>query len=329
MGETMVNIRTLQQTGGKSGSSFLIILPKDWVIRHKLSKGDPVVVAEREDGCLIVDPRLPKAGETRSTTTQIEFNLRWEITSRYLLGFDEIRIVSKDPITNVQRDELKKVIKRFVALEVTEEDDHLIVLRCLIDPATLPVNTAMRRMNLITSRMIEDALEVYFEGNLEGAKEVIQRDEEVDRLFFLIVRQLRSAIQYPRMSEMMSLAPVEALDFRLAAQYIERIADLAVDIAQRVEEPIDKKLVLKIKPIVNKVREMLSDSVNNLFKFDPKKVASVIKSEKWLITETAKLRQLIITAPNGRPQTQLYVIDSLLRMGEAAKDIADLALPQN
>jgi len=325
----MVNIRKLQQTGGKSGSSFLIILPKDWVARHKLSKGDPVVVAEREDGCLIVDPRLPKAGEKRTTTTQIEFNLRWEITSRYLLGFDEIRIVSETPITKVQRDEVKKVIKRFVALEVTEEDDYQIILRCLIDPTTLPVNTAMRRMNLITSRMIDESLTMYLEGSIEGAKEVVQRDEEVDRLFFLIVRQLRSAIQYPRMSEMMNIAPVEALDFRLAAQYIERIADLAVDIAQRVEEPIDTKLVQKLRPIVDKVREMLSDSVNNLFKFDSKKVASVIKAEKWLITETAKLRQLIITRPNGQPQTQLYVVDSLLRMGEAAKDIADLALPQN
>ena len=325
----MVNIRTLQQTGGKSGSSFLIILPKDWVVRQKLSKGDPVVIAEREDGCLIIDPRLPKAGETRSTTADIEQNLRWEITSRYLLGFDEIRIVSKEPITNEQRDELKRVIKRFVALEVTEEDDHQIVLRCLVDPTTLPVSTAMRRMNLITSRMIDDSLKAYFEGLQEEAEEIIQRDEEVDRLFFLIVRELRSAVQYPRMSELMKITPVEALDYRLAAQYIERIADLAVDIALRVEEPLDKKLVKKLQLIGDKVKEMLVDSVNNLFKFDSKKVTKVIEAERWLIEETAKLRQDIVTTPNGQPQTQLYVVDSLLRMGEAAKDITDLALPHN
>ena len=284
----MVNIRTLQQTGGKSGSSFLVILPKDWVVRQKLSKGDPVVVAEREDGCLIIDPRLPKAGETRSTTTEIEHNLRWEITSRYLLGFDEIRIVSKDPITNEQRDELKRLIKRFVALEVTEEDDHLIVLRCLVDVTTLPVSTAMRRMNLITSRMIDDSLRAFIEGMQKEAEEIIQRDEEVDRLFFLIVRELRSAVHYPRMSELMKITPVEALDYRLAAQYIERIADLAVDIAQRVEEPLDKKLVKKLQLIGEKVKEMLLDSVNNLFKFDSKKVTKVIETEKWLIEETAK-----------------------------------------
>ncbi len=323
----MVNIRTLQQTGGKSGSSFLIILPKDWVVRQKLSKGDPVVVAEREDGCLIIDPRLPKAGETRSTTAELEYNLRWEITSRYLLGYDEIRIVSKEPITNVQRDELKQVIKRFVALEITEEDDHQIILRCLVDPATLPVSTVMRRMNQIASRMIADSLKVYFEGSKEGAEEVIQRDEDVDRLFFLIVRELRSAVQYPRMSEVMKITPVEALDYRLAAQYIERIADLAVDIAQRVDEPLDKKLVKKLELIGDTVKEMLSDSVNNLFKFNSKRVTKVIEAERWLIQETAKLRQDILTSLNGQPQTQLYVVDSLLRMGEAAKDITDLALP--
>jgi len=298
-------------------------------VRQKLSKGDPVVVAEREDGCLIIDPRLPKAGETRSTTAEIAHNLRWEITSRYLLGFDEICIVSKDPITNEQRDEVKRVIKRFVALEVTEEDDHQIVLRCLVDPTTLPVSTAMRRMNLITSRMIGDALNAYFDGIQKDAEEIIQRDEEVDRLFFLIVRELRSAVQYPRMSELMKITPVEALDYRLAAQYIERIADLAVDIALRVGNPLDKKLVKRLQLIGDKVKEMLSESVNNLFKFDSKKVTKIIETERWLIQETAKLRQDIVTSPNGQPQTQLYVVDSLLRMGEAAKDITDLALPHN
>ncbi len=325
----MVNIRRLQQTGGKNGSSFLIILPKDWIVRQKLSKGDPVVVAEREDGCLIVDPRLPKAGERKTTTAQIEQNLRWEITSRYLLGFDEIRIVSEDPITNTQRDDLKRIIKRFVALEVTEEDDHQIVVRCLVDPATLPVNTAMRRMHLITSRMISDSLMAYIDGLKDLADEVVQRDEEVDRLFFLIVRELRSAIQYPRMSEMMNIAPVEALDFRLAVQYIERIADLAVDVAQRVGDPVDISLKKKIEPIVEKVSKMFSNAFNNLFKFDTKKVISVIESEKELISETGKLRQHIVATPNGQPQTQILVVDSLLRMGEAAKDIVDLALPHN
>ena len=329
----MVTYRKLQQTGGEQGSSFLMILPKDWVLRQELGKGDTVVVAEREDGCLIVDPRLPKAGEPRTTTVQIEANLRWEITSKYLLGFDEIRIASGEPITSSQRLELKKIISRFVALEITDEiahdDGHEIVVRCLVDPSTLPVRKAMKRMNLIASRMLNDALTAYFEGTQDIAEDVIQRDEEVDRLFFLIVRELRSAIQYPRMSEIMSIAPVEALDLRLAAQYIERIADLSVDIAGRTDKAPAASFIRRMESIADKVKDMLSKSVENLFKFDSEKVVSVIEAERELIDDIGKTRQYVLSKSDGDPHTELFVIDSLLRIGEAAKDIVDLALPQS
>jgi phosphate uptake regulator len=330
-----MNIRRLQQTGGqtidgkKTGGSYLIILPKEWVDRQKLKKGDPVVVAEREDGCLIVDPRLPKAGETQYTEVPMESNLRWAITSKYLLGFDEIRVVSKEPITNKQRDELKQIIKRFVALEVTEETENQVVIQCLVDPSTLPVVKAMKRMNLITARMLTETVEAYFSGDKDLANAVIERDEEVDRLFFLIVRELRSVIQYPRMSEAMGITPVAALDLRLAAQYIERIADLAVDIAARTEKAPTGAASKKMKAIAEDVQKMHSDSVSNLFKFDTEKVAWVIAAEKDIIKRIGKIRQEIISAPKGEPQAQLDVVDCLLRIGETAKDIADLALPTN
>jgi phosphate uptake regulator len=325
----MVNIRRLQRTGGKEGSSFLIIVPKEWVVRQELEKGDPVVVAEREDGCLIIDPRLPKSGETRSTTVMMESNLRWAITSKYLLGFDEIRIISKKVIENAERDAIKQIISRFVALEITDEEENQIVVQCLVNPSTLPVHQTMRRMNLIATRMLNEALEAYFEGDKKRSIKIQQQDEEVDRLFFLIVRELRLAIQYPRMSETMNISPVTALDFRLASQYIERIADLAVDIAAKTDKPLKTSARKSLENIVDKVKEMLTKSVANLFRFDSEKVAWVIKAEKELINDIAKYRQKIITESSGEAQIQLEVVDSLLRIGEAAKDIADLALPQN
>ncbi len=325
----MVNIRRLQQTGGKNGSSFLIILPKGWVVRQNLKKGDPVVVAEREDGCLIIDPRLPKAGEFRTTTVRMEPNLKWAITSKYLLGFDEIRVVSDRQITSQERENVRRIINRFVALEITDEDDYQIVVQCLVDPSTLPVHKAMRRMNLIAARMLADAISAYFGGDTTTAEWVVQRDDEVDRLFFLIVRELRSAIQYPRMAEKMNIRPVEALDFRLAAQYIERIADLAVDIAARTAERPSEGVIDGLGRIAERVMEMLKRAVSNLFKFAPEKVAWVIQSEKQVSDEIARLRQRLIATPDGATQEHLTVLDCLLRVSEASRDIADLALPHS
>ena len=62
-------------------------------------------------------------------------------------------------------------------------------------------------------------------------------------------------------------------------------------------------------------------------KFDSEKVDWVIEAEQQLITETSKLRQFLVSLRSEDTQAHLYVTDRLLRIGEAAKDITDLALP--
>jgi phosphate uptake regulator len=321
--------RKLQQTGGRNGSSYLVVLPKDWVLRQNLEKGDTVIVSEKEDGCLIIDPRMRESDESRKTEIQIQSNLRWGITSKYLLGFDEIRVVSDQPITNEQREELKQVIKRFVALEVTDEEDQMLLVQCLVDPSTIPVQKAMKRTNLIASRMLRDALLAYYEGNIELAKDVADRDEEVDRLFFLIVRELRSAIRYPSMADKMGIAPVEALDYRLVVQYIERIADLAVDIAGLTNQPVPKQLAKKIDSVSEIIKEMLVKSLSNLFKFDSDKVAWVMDAEKEMIVRIDEIRNYLVSKKPKISQIHTQILDILARIGESAKDIADLALPRD
>ncbi|MEM2143150.1 MAG: PhoU domain-containing protein [Candidatus Thorarchaeota archaeon] len=323
-----MNIRRLQQTGGKLGNSFLVIVPMEWVRRHGLKKGDPIVVSEREDGCLLLDPRLPRSGEARRAVIQLESNLKWSITSTYLLGFDEIRIVSVDPLTSDMRDEVRRIIKRFVALEITEENENEIVLQCLVDPSTISVEKAMKRMSLITSTMLRDAVQAFVTGARDLSEYVCQKDEEVDRFFFLMVRELRSATQYPSISEKMGIPPVKALDFRLAVQYIERIADLAVDVArQATASPIDVILAEDVKRIAEFASEMLHKSVTNLFKFDPDVVTWVMGAERDLVDDVGRMRTRIIGAAKDSAQACLQVIECLLRIGETAKDIVDLALP--
>ncbi|TFF87063.1 phosphate uptake regulator PhoU [Candidatus Thorarchaeota archaeon] len=320
--------RKLQQTGGRNGSSYLVVLPKDWVLRQNLEKGDTVIVSEKEDGCLIIDPRMRESDESRKTEIRLQSNLRWGITSKYLLGFDEIRVMSDEPITNEQREELKRIIKRFVALEVTDEDDQMLLVQCLVDPSTIPVQKAMKRTNLIASRMLRDALSAYFEGDSTLAKDVAERDEEVDRLFFLIVRELRSAIQYPSMADKMGIAPVEALDYRLVVQYIERIADLAVDIANLTDQPVGRQLAKRIGYVSETIKEMLAKSISNLFRFDSDKVAWVMDAEKEMIAGIDDIREDLISK-GTRSQSHTQVLDILARIGESAKDIADLALPRS
>ena len=62
----------------------------------------------------------------------------------------------------------------------------------------LSVQSAMRRMSIITVSMQRDAISALKELSSQIAREVLITDNEVDRFNLYIIRQLKNAIQNPR-----------------------------------------------------------------------------------------------------------------------------------
>ena len=75
---------------------------------------------------------------------------------------------------------------------------------------------------LVLSRMIRDAANSFVNGDIDLAKNVIERDVENNKFYFLLVRILRTIIQNPRLSEKIGITPIECLDYRLAASLNRR-----------------------------------------------------------------------------------------------------------
>ena len=91
----------------------------------------------------------------------------------------------------------------------------------------------LRRNYAIVAGMARDVATSFTTGDLQLAKTVIARDEESNRLYFLLVRILRTIIQNPRLSEKLGISPIECLDYRLAASLIEGIGDACVQVAEK------------------------------------------------------------------------------------------------
>ena len=93
-----MDVRKLQKVGG---ATFLVSLPKEWILKNKLSQGDPVAIFETNDGTLIVDPKYTEREELKTTTIEIPktntagFDLAREILAAYLFGYDIISINSE------------------------------------------------------------------------------------------------------------------------------------------------------------------------------------------------------------------------------------------
>jgi len=227
----MADLRKIQQT---PTGTFFVCLPKEWAKKGGLKKGTLVCLDETSDGKLIVDADYNVEPPTRTTSLAVGPYLSREIVGRYLLGYDVIDIEAKDRIDSTVRNVVKSTASSLSGLEIFEETISKISLHSLMQqqPSTSP-EKVLQRNYAIVAGMLRDAANSFVYGDVELAKSVISRDDESNRLYFLLVRILRTIIQNPRLNEKLGITPIECLDYRLAASLIEGIGDACVQVAAK------------------------------------------------------------------------------------------------
>jgi phosphate uptake regulator len=229
----MGELRKVQQT---PSGTFFVCLPKPWAENHGLKRGAVVSVTETSDGRLLVDTEYGVEPSPKSITLKPGPHLSREIIGKYLLGFDIINVEAKDRISFEVRDTVKNAASRLIGLEIVEEDYSRIVMQCLLEPSSFPPEKILRRGYAIAAGMHRDVVNSLMKGDVGLAKSVIARDDEVNRLHFLLVRILRTIMQNPNLSEKLGVSPIECSDYRLVASLVEAIGDECVRLAMKVAE---------------------------------------------------------------------------------------------
>lgn len=226
----MGDLRKIQQT---PTGTFFVCLPRDWALKNGLKKGTLVCLEVASDGKLLVDAEYNAEPPAMTTSLSVGPYLRREIIGRYLLGYDNIDIAAKDRIDSNVRNIVKSTANSLAGLMIVEETPSKISLQTLgQQPSSLP-EKLLQRNYAIAAGMIRDATSSFVNGDAELAKNVMERDEESNKFYFLLVRILRTIIQNPRLSEKLKITPIECLDYRLAASLIEGIGDACVQVAKK------------------------------------------------------------------------------------------------
>lgn len=323
-----IEYRKLQKA--KSGS-YLISVPKGWVSRMGLKEGTMVALIEESDGTLVIKAGAPEEAE-RPNVSVIELDdvVNREVLSKYLMGADIIHIKAPKRITLEQREKLKNVLTALIGTEIIEEKSNEITIQCLLSPLAIPVKTLLRRVHVLALQMHADAITALKDKDEDLAESVIKRDDDLNRLYFLIVRQLRTIIQNPRLSEKAGVSLVECLDYRLAARALESNGDQAVVIARSAIALSDYELPVKIvEGIVNLsevVKRMQEEAMNSLFRMDIRYAENYVKkdlgSKAHMLLE--QLSQEILEQPLAVAIYLNEVVSSLRRIKENCVDIADL-----
>src|SRR5260370_4327874 len=322
---SVLELRKLQRT---PDGTFLVTIQKAWAKRVGLGAGSVVSYEWRQDGRLLLSPKIDEERAPLEVVLDASPFVRREIIERYLLGYDIIRVQSKDSFSPDIREEVRRTTKRLVGLEVLEEDSKRIVLQCLVEPSLLNPERILRRLEMLSMPMQLDSVQAFVSSNGQLAKGVVERDEEVDRWYFLLVRLGRAAISDTYAPEKIKVSSVDCLDFRLLASYIETFADYSVTIAENTQDgvTIPKEEQALLEKIGTSVNAMYRDAVGSVLSRDLKLASSVRTSfkntNKQLSHSEARL------AGSARPLVnQLEAVPiGLNRMCEISVDISDLTI---
>ena len=321
-----MELRRVQRT---TDGTFFITLPKRWMQKVRLDKGSLVRVNEHENSMLTINPYSESEREVEAIVLEPSPMIDRLIGENYLLGADVIEVRSSKVISTELRNKVKAIIKKFVGLEIVEEDSKKIVIQCLLEPSTVIPEKILRRIHLISLEMEKDALDSLITLNIELAKNVIERDEEVDRLYFLIVRLVRAALTYPSLGEKLSITPIECLDNRLLASLIEHFADYATSIGTVATSPMDKALQKDIQIIFSKVSESVYTTYKDAFtayiKRDLSLAEHVTECCHVIKVDIAKIEEQLLFLEKEARERLTSVMIALNSMCEVCIDIADLA----
>jgi len=326
--------RKVQFTGG---STYIISLPKSWISQNQVKKGSFIRFRQEEDGLLTIVPpisvvqkKLEEATIKVSANDDTEMITR-KIVSAYLAGYSSILVkAEKQPLSSKQRHEMKSFVRKMlIGTEIVEDTPNRLILQVLLSFPELTVDSALRRMTVITTSMHNDAVLGLKTNDIQLAKEVILTDNEVDRFDLYVTRQLRTAIQNPRVTKEIGLENgKDCLGYRIVTKLIERTADHAVNIAEdtlALKNRLSDKHIQNVEQMSNLSIKMFNAAMESLFKQDYNCAESIIES----IREIVALEKEEIKAPELACEDAAnlrLIVESVKRTAEYACDIAEIVL---
>jgi len=325
----MGELRKLQRT---PSGTFFVCLPKPWAEHYGLKRGSIVAITETSDRRLLIDPEYGAEPSPRTITLKPGPYLSREIIGKYLLGFDIIRIETKERISFEVREIVKETVSHLIGLEIVEEDYSSIVLQCLLEPSGFPPEKILRRGYAIAAGMHRDVVNALVDGDQHLAKNVIARDEEVNKLYFLLVRILRTVIQNPSLSEKLGIHLIECLDYRLTASLVETIGDECVQAAQ-------KTIDLKGAKLGEDLKRLLVEFHTDCFNAHEDALKAFFTGDIGLAEDVRKMGEKIEKAFRGIEMVakaqaldimpQILAVASILKqIYDHTVDIADLVMPK-
>ena len=329
-----MELRKIQVTGG---STHVVSLPKKWVDRTGLGRSDTVAIHEEPDGSLLLIPHSEGRPQSRTLLVQLPDNPSEEevvrrLVGAYLAGADEIHIRSAHKMDPKVRQTVRDITRDLVGVEILEESASAMVLQDLVGVADMDLRKTLTRMQRIARIMFDDAVAALHGRDAAGARDVASRDDELDRLLWMVSKQMHALLEQPRLAAKLSVRPAEALNLFLAARALERMGDHAAKMGKNIAalegHTVPKPVVESLVQQSNSVRAIWDDAFASLKRPDFAQASAAADRGEEAAAWRAKFPNLVRGLDHETVGPLTLIADSIDRTRGYAIDLAETAMNQ-
>jgi len=316
------------------GSTYVISLPKKWVTKTNLKAGDSLVVTEQGSSLLFETSVIEKESrvkEIKISQVPTSEALARIIIANYLVGYDTLKIKLDRKDNLLYREAVRNILDYLIGIEIVEDTDDSIVLEIMVDYKRMMTMQLLQRMFAINRSMLLDLGKALGTRDMGLAKDVIVREREVDRLYFLVVRQLKSAVEHQQIAEKLGIKyQRDCLGYRIIVKVLERIADHIENIATSYIRLSETQKELKLDEFIklnNNTIAIFEKSVNSLFSRNISLAEKIFQELKEVKKIHSDISNRLLKPENIQCAIlQKSMLDSIGRIGSYSGDIAEIAI---
>lgn len=196
------------------GKSLLVTVPKNWADVLKLKKGSTVRMTITNQGALLIAPEFTAKSEKKNASILFDASGERRFFREYFDGAEKITL----NIRGRTREDAHSFLRTFMNVQVIEDGKEKIVVKCF--PINeLSIEECCARMHFLSLALFDDAIR----NAPLRARETTE--ESITKFYYLLVMQVRRFLGEGQFAKA-NVPLIRAMDFRMVAEKIERIADI-------------------------------------------------------------------------------------------------------
>lgn len=275
-------------------SSFAVALPKKWIVKSGLKKGDNIFIEKNSNGEVIISSKFKKNGNNKKAIISIDGkddqSIMREFISAYINGNSIFQFIG-----NINKDKnkyIKKLIQNYIGCEVTEEEKGNITVRDLFNFEEMNLENFSKRANNNIIEMFNILIESVKKTKLSAQEldNIEEADLDINKIYFFNSRIMNMGLDNPVFISTLKTESLSLFNNWWITFNIEHIGDYLKSMTKLIKTiKISKQSASKLIVLLTQTKKIHQDSIKAFYDRDKEKTLEVMKQGKVIWNKCGKL----------------------------------------